>query len=328
MDDSSPAARQTTIRNIVIKHDRYQQIFEGLKSFHYPVDGGLHSVGCLSVLYGDARTGKTLATDHYVRRHPPSIGETGKVLPVVYADMPMEGLGGPRAILEQLAEGLQMPPPTKINNPTLASRVLETIKDRQVEHIFLDEWDQVFREGHKSLMGFARGLLRKILNLGTVSITCIGLKATYDLLALDGQLTGRGGLPYVSLKPYDWANQEEQASFRLLCDEFDRRLPFAERSGLGRKDFAQRLHWVSDGNIGRLKMMIEAAALAINDDSSRIEPTHFANAYEMRKRPGQSYNPFRDPIASAPKPETDTPIKPVQPSAGELFAKSKRKSQR
>src|SRR5690606_36467717 len=106
-------------------------------------------------------------------------------------------------------------------------------------------------------------------------------------------LTARGGLPYLALRPYDWKNVDEQASFRLLCDEFDRALPFDERSGLGSVDIAERLHWVSDGNIGRLRVTIEAAAAyAINEGSARIELAHFAYAYEARKPPGSTFNPF------------------------------------
>lgn len=324
MDDLSPAGRQAVIKAIVIKHDRYRETIEGLRTFHHPVKGGLHSTGCLSALIGDARTGKSFATDRYVKQHPPSLGERGKIIPVVYADMPIEGVGGPRAILEHLAEALDMPPPTKTNNPTLVNRVLQTIVDRQVEHIFLDEWDQVFREGGKSLMGFGRGLIRKILNLNTVSVTCIGLTATYDLLRKDGQLTGRGGLPYIALKPYDWRNGEEQTSFRLLCDEFDRALPFNQRSGLGAVEFAERLHWTSDGNIGRLRMMIEAAAaLAINEGSDRIETSHFAEAYEVRKPPKTSFNPFIDSISKAPKPAPAGPPKAREPSVSDMFSKAR-----
>lgn len=324
MDDRSPAARQAAMRNITIKHDRYREVIEGLRQFHHPVKGGFHSTGCLSALIGDSRTGKTFATRRYVEQHPETLGDTGRIMPVVYADMPIEGVGGPRAILENLAEALGMPPPTKINNPTLVNRVLGTIVDRQVQHIFLDEWDQVFREGGKSLMGFGRGLIRKILNLNTVSITCIGLRATYDLLRVDGQLTARGGLPYLALRPYDWKNVDERASFRLLCDEFDLALPFDERSALGSVDTAERLHWVSDGNIGRLRMMIEAAAAsAINEATDRIELAHFADAYEARKPPGTTFNPFIDNMSRAPKP---VPLKsPASraPSVSDIFTKTR-----
>lgn len=324
MDDLSPAGRQAVIKAIVIKHDRYRETIEGLRAFHHPVKGGLHSTGCLSALIGDARTGKSFATDRYVRQHPPKLGERGKIMPVVYADMPIEGVGGPRAILEHLADALDMPPPTKINNPTLVNRVLQTIVDRQVEHIFLDEWDQVFREGGKSLMGFGRGLIRKILNLNTVSVTCIGLIATYELLRKDGQLTGRGGLPYIALRPYNWANHDEKSSFRLLCDEFDRALPFNQRSDLGALDFAERLHWISDGNIGRLRVMIEAAAaLAINEGSDRIERTHFADAYEVRKPLKTRFNPFVDNMSKAPKPAPAEPSRSREPSVSDMFSKAR-----
>jgi hypothetical protein len=70
-------------------------------------------------------------------------------------------------------------------------------------------------------------------------------------------------------------------------------LPFNQASGLARLDLAQRLFWVSRGNIGRLTNAIYFAGCeALNDDASCIEQEHFARAYERRKAWGTTFNPF------------------------------------
>lgn len=301
-DLGTTAERQAQIRSIVVEHDGYRAAFDSLAQFHRPVNGGLHSVGSLSVLLGDSRTGKTFATKRYAKQFPETIGEAGLITPVLYVDMPMEGSGGPRAILESLAAALHLPITLRMNNPMIITAILRAIVDRGVEHLLLDEWDQVFRENDRRLTGFGRGLLRKILNLGTSSVTCIGLHPTYDLMKVDEQLTGRGGLPYRVLRPYSWESIDERQSFRVLCDAFDRQMPFAEQAGLGKLGLAERLFWVTQGNIGRLKVMLEAAAaLAINDEAPRIEMEHFADAYEQRKPPGTAFNPFLHDMSQAPK---------------------------
>lgn len=302
MTDRSPAERQSLIRSIVIEHDRFSETVDAIGRFHMPVRGGLHSVGCLSAVIGDSRAGKSFAADRYSRRFPAVIGPAGMETPVLYVDMPMKGAGGPRAILECLAQALELPVTGRMNNPTIIANIQTAIVNRRVQHLILDEWDQVFRQSSPALLGFARGLLRKILNLRTASVTCIGLHATYELLRADEQLLGRGGLPHHVVRPYRWGNVEERGAFRLLCDCFDQQLPFNERAGLGRTGFAERLAWWSEGNIGRLKVIIEAAsALAINDGSSRVDLHHFADAYDERKAPGTPFNPFQHEMSRAPK---------------------------
>ena len=319
----TPAARQLHISNIVIEHTRFLEAFDGLGEFHFPVKGGLPSAGRIGALYGDSRAGKTFATKRYAKQFPVLAGETGLIMPVVYADMPMEGGGGARAILEALASALEIPLSLKMNNPALTNLILKSLVDRKVELLLLDEFEQVFRKTDGRLAGFGRGLIRKIANLGTLSIMCVGLEDTYDLLRKDPQVEGRGGLPYWYVRPYTWDSVEEQMEFRLLCDEFDRQLPFNNRSGLKTKELAYRLHWVTNGNIGRLKGLIEAAgALAINEEASRIEVDHFAYAYERRKPPGTPFNPFRDDMSKAPKPAADEKAGKIKSgTATQVFSK-------
>lgn len=92
--------------------------------------------------------------------------------------------------------------------------------------LLLDEFQEVFRDDNKRLLSFGRGLVRKILNLRTLNVICIGLVETYRLMQSDEQLTGRGGLPYRMLRPYSWDSEEERACFRLLT-------PSAVRSCVG-----------------------------------------------------------------------------------------------
>ncbi|WP_457940827.1 hypothetical protein [Mesorhizobium sp. 10J20-29] len=150
-------------------------------------------------------------------------------------------------------------------------------------------------------------LIRKILNLEKASIICIGLPETYGLLSGDKQLVGRGGLPYVFLRPYSWDSAEERMSFRLLCDHFDKGMPFLKKSGLGDTAVAEQLHWVSEGIIGLLKnFLFLAGTEAINDGSDAINASHLALAYDWIKPPQTSFNPFRDDWSKKPKPANDS----------------------
>jgi len=313
--------RQHQIQSIVIEHDRFLEAVEGLKSFHYPVRGGVHARGCVSALIGDSRAGKTFAVKRYARSFPKRIGNSGIIQPVVYVDMPMEGCGGQRGVLESIANALEVPFSLRMTNPLLKDAIIKALQVQQVELLIFDEFDQVFRENDKRLLGFARGLIRKLLDIGTLGIVCVGLPPTYKLLHNDGQLVGRGGLPYRLLRPYNWDNVEERGAFRLLCDVFDQHLPFEERSGLSSVDLAYRLYGASDGNVGRLKGYIDAAAYcAMNDDAACIERRHFIQAYDERRELGQNFNWFRDDPNQAPSPKSTAGVK--SGSISKVFSKA------
>lgn len=323
--DLTPAERQLRIRNIVVEHDRFLETIETLEEFHYPVKGGVHAVGSVSALIGDSRTGKSFAARKYAKRFPVQTGEAGLLMPVVSVDMPMEGGGGARAILEAIASALRVPFSLRITNPALREMILTALVDRRVELLLLDEFEQVFRDNDRRLVGFGRGLIRKILDLGTLSVVCIGLPATYRIMRDDPQLLGRGGLPYRVLRPYNWDSEEERRAFRLLCREFDKHLPFEESSNLSSHDIAGRLFYATQGNIGLLKIMLESAgAIAINTEALRIELEHFAEAYERRRPPGSSSsNPFRDDFPKTQPKPFDGEAKVKRGNAAHKFSKKR-----
>ncbi len=305
----TPAQRQQIIRDIVIEHTRYVDAIEALSQFHYPVKGGLPAKGTVSLLIGESRTGKSFAAKKYARRFPEQVGEVGKIKPLVYVDMPMESGGGARAILEAFAAPLEIPFSKRLNNPGLTAAILQGSQRQRVDMFVLDEFDQVFRKNDKNLIGLGRGLIRKIVDTGA-SVTVIGLEPTYDLLKADPQIVGRGLLPRYELKPYRWSFLEERDEFRALCNAFDAELPFQQKSKLASIDLAHRLFWATDGNIGRLKSLIDAAAFhAINDDSSHIDQDHFALAFDVRKDLGTTFNPFVDDLSRAPKRTTASAVK-------------------
>jgi len=314
--------RQHQIQSIVIEHDRFQEVVDGLSSFHYPVRGGVHARGSVSALFGDSRAGKTFAVKRYVRRFPKKVGEGGIIQPVVYVDMPMEGCGGQRGILESIANALEVRVSLRMTNPALKDAIMEALKDQKVELLIFDEFDQVFRENDSRLLGFARGFIRKLLDIGTFGIVCVGLPDTYKLLRQDEQLLYRGGLPYRHLRAYNRNVAEEWDAFRLLCDTFDEHLPFEERSGLSRRELADCLYGATDGNVGRLKGLIDAAAWrAINDDAVCIERKHFAQAYHERKDPENNFNWFTDDLKLAPAKKSKARVK--SGSASHVYSKAR-----
>jgi hypothetical protein len=291
--------RQMLIKNIFIKHDRFKDAWNFLKRAHYPVDGGRPDFGCISTLVGESRAGKTSVATRYMQDHPPSVFDGGMAYPVLYVNIPIDGQ---RALLGFIADALGLKYSLRINNPTLLLKIMKALVDQKVELLIFDEVNTVVAADNKRALVYSLDLLRKLLDSCQLNIVCIGLSETYGLLASDPQITGRGGLPYQIVRPYTWENEEERKLFRLLCHEFDLRLPFNQRSNLQDNWFSHRLYYSSRGGIvGRLRdFLYSAGCLAINDGTEAVESRHFAEAYEKIKPWGQTFNPWLHDLAQAP----------------------------
>ncbi|TPI22536.1 TniB family NTP-binding protein [Mesorhizobium sp. B4-1-1] len=305
------AERQSILKKLIINHDRLVDGMEALARFHMPVKGGIHDTGCVSAIVGDSRTGKSFAASAYVRRFPPAEGEKGMIFPVLLVET--APTGGMRPVLENLANALGMLHSQRMNNALLTNNILEGLKYHQVQLLIFDEFQDVCDSRNIRLAVDVKRLLRKILNLDTLNIICIGLPETYQILANDKQLVGRGGLQHAHLHPYTWDSDDERKSFRLLCDMFDDGMPFRKKSGLGSVAVAQRLHWVSDGIIGKLKnFLFQAGCLAINDGCEHVTFEHLAMAYSAIKPPKTTFNPFVDDWSLRPVDQTELPLSAAQ----------------
>jgi hypothetical protein len=314
--------RQDLLRKIVVEHESYVQAMDGIKRFHMPVDGGLPDFGSLGVLFGGSRAGKTFATKRYLKQHPQTVGSEGMLMPVVRVDMPAEG--GPAAILGAIAAALGLLVTPRMSNQTVFAAISRAAVRAKTELMIFDEAEQFSRTDASRLLVYVRDLLRKLLDIGTFNILCVGLESTYDVLQSDPRLVGRGLLPYTRLMPYSWASRDGQIAFRLLCHGFDELLPFDERSGLEEADVAVRLHWASEGNIGRLHDLIYyGGCIALNHQAGRIGLEHLAQAYDVRRPHGDAYNPFEGDFDNVPRRTSVEPKKAKGPKfSNDIFGKS------
>jgi Bacterial TniB protein len=315
----SVGERQMLMKVIFIEHDRFRDAWQAIRRSHYPVDGGQPDYGSISVIAGESRAGKTSVALRYMKDHPPTITNDGMIYPVLYVNIPIDGQ---RALLGFIADALGIKYSLRINNPTLQMMILKGLRDQKVEMLIFDEVNTIYATENRRTVVYTLNLFRKIVDHCKLNIVCIGLEETYELLAADPQLTGRGGLPYQIVRPYSWDCEDERKLFRLLCDEFDRKLPFNQRSNLQSSWFAQRLFYSSKGGIiGRLSdFLYRAGCLAINDGSDAIEVRHFAEAYERIKERGTEYNPWIHDPSLAPK-EVSASVTRSGRSPRELFSK-------
>lgn len=298
--DEPVGQRQDLMKKIMVEHSSYQEAINGIRRFHRPVDGGVPDAGSLGLLIGDSRTGKTFAAKRYVKEFANTAGPEGMVMPVVRVDMPADG--GPAAILAAIAGELGLLVTQRMTNQMVFAAIKRALGRAKTELLILDEAEQFARPDAKRLLAYVRDLLRKLLDIGTFNILCVGLEKTYDVLQSDPRLVGRGLLPYTRLAPYEWGSREGRNAFRLLCQGFDQYLPFDEMAELASTDIALRLYTASQGNVGRLHDMIYfGGCVALNRQANRLELSHLAEAYDIRRPYNDPFNPFRDNIENKPR---------------------------
>jgi hypothetical protein len=316
---AKPASeRQLIMKNLFVGHDRFETATAAVARFHMPVKDGLPDTGSLFVLAGDPRTGKSFALKRYARGFPADLtGTEGIVRPVAYVDLPV---GCNKAgFVTAVAGVLNAGDVTRMKVDALFGNVLNALVRQKVQLLILDEVQEAFTTARPGALKDCQGLVRKILNLGTLNVAAAGLVETYRIMAADRQLKGRGGLPHHIMLPYSWESEEERGLFRLLCAEIDSRLPFATKSALGSKWYAARLYWVSDGIIGQLKdFVFMAGCRALNDGAERVEVGHFADAWDEIRPVGMTFNPFRDDIDQAPArvAQPKPTLQPKDPAQG------------
>jgi hypothetical protein len=284
------------------------EAFNFIKRRHYPVIGGSPDYGKISTLIGESRAGKSAVAKKYLQEFPPSVGPCGMNRPVLYVMIPTDT---ERALLSAICNAMGMKPTLRMSNPVLWTNIESALPQQKVELLLFDEVNTVVADGKKQSVTFSLNIFRKLTDLCHINIVCIGLEETYQILASDPQIRGRGGLRCHVVRPYSWDNEEERRLFRLLCDEFDHRLPFDDRSNLASPWTAHRLFYSSRGGvIGQLSdFLFDAGSLALNEGATAIAVRHFAQVYEDLKGPGSTFNPWTcEDMSRAPKLEKANPF--------------------
>lgn len=315
--NSTIGERQLQMKKIFIEHDRFKDARSFIARAHYPAEGGVPDFGTISVLAGESRAGKTSVAKQYLKAFPVRIGEGGVISPVVYVNIPIDGH---RALLCHIANALGLKYSQRVNTPTLLTMIKAGLMDQAVELLIFDEVNKMVAVDNHRGMIYTLHLFRTLVDECNLNIVCIGLEETYELLSGDDQVTGRGGLPSHIVKPYSWQSEDERLLFRLLCDEFDSRLPFNTKANLQSGWFAHRLFYTSKGGyIGRLSnFLYRAGCLALNDGSDGVEVRHLAQAFESIKEPQIEFNPWVHDISKAPPIKPDKPTQPAK-SARDAF---------
>lgn len=246
---------------------------------------------CL-LITGNYGTGKTSISQSYIKQHQKviSLEQTTKKA-ILFGSIP-----SPTRIntfLESMLAHLGDPFPVRGTIGNKQYRLVNLIKDSEVELIMLDEFQHfVHKENHKVNHDVA-DCFKSIINETKVPVVLLGLDESERVFSVNGQLKRRFSFRH-HLTDFNCRNQKTTDEFRILLYQIDKALPFEKLSGLQEVDMWEKFESATKGNMNALMKIIRTAAVAaIEDGDECIKEQRFREAFELHSFILHGKNPFK-----------------------------------
>ena len=191
-------------------------------------------------------------------------------------------------------------------------RALKAIEELNLDFLAFEEFHRLISTKTDKVDVDVANMVTGILNKRLCPLVLIGDPEAYRVInSLGNQFLGQRCMPAFDFEAYDWGIDQDRADFRGIMHAIDLELGFAQRSGLGRVDTAQRIYAHCRGRV-RLAadLVAEARRLTRKRGLPCLNHEVLALAVDrfMVHRPGRPENPFRtleppvvDPASSFPE---------------------------
>jgi type II secretory pathway predicted ATPase ExeA len=249
---------------------------------------------------GDSGVGKTAIIMRYVGRFPPRSDEHGEIRPVVLVEAPNRG--GTKPLAEAILTVLGDQKPSRGTEAEMVGRLVHYLKEQKTELLIIDEAQHLV--SRKNLHD-AADFFKSLLNRSCCPILFVGKPNAQELIMADEQLERRSE-PAIELMPFDWADANDQLTFRRLLKGFEKLLPAGMTScGLSKDWVAARLHKATHGVVGLVAQLLRhALSLAMRQPAQGLTVDVLRRAFDQlqRQRPHskRQVNPFLAPQVAPP----------------------------
>ncbi len=222
--------------------------------------------------------GKTTVATSYVAKFPRRVTERGTVIRVLTSVVP--AIPGVKSIATRLLYDLGVPNPSQGSIDNQTYRLFESLADRGVEMIILDEIQHVYRIDRRQAQIAVDWLKSLVVHTG-VPMVAMGTPESDDILHANDQFARR--FSRMILEPFGWGPEEQENEFRTFLGFLDEMLPLDSRSGLSSRGTALRIHHATKGVVGDVMVLVrKAAILALQEGAEKITLDHLTNVYEER----------------------------------------------
>ncbi|WP_282066405.1 TniB family NTP-binding protein [Vibrio rotiferianus] len=279
------------VKNIFINNPQIKEIFDDISDCREFSDGK-HEPECMIVV-GDTGAGKTTIINKYLAQNPRTETNEGAVIPILSTSLPPNAT--PITASEQLLSDLGDPFAfSRGNDPVkIAKEVADLMKSCEVELIIIDEFQHMIDRKKKEVLHSAADWLKMLIVRSKIPVVLFGMPYSVVILEANRQLAGRFELQH-KLEPFRLNNKSNRALYKTFLVMLDNALPFKESSDLATTDMMKRIYAFSDGNLRRIRRLINRASrYAQIANSSKILLSHFAKAApKISKSACEEQNPF------------------------------------
>lgn len=205
------------------------------------------------MVIGDTNNGKTRILNRFLKDHPPSQNYGGEkiIAPVVGIEAPPgpSDTGLYSEILKQLYESI----PPKQSPDSMRDRVCEILQKVQTKVLVIDELHNILAGASKKQQ-LMLNAIKYLSNTLKISIIGGGTDDLIRAMLVDSQLSNR----FTPQKLPLWREGEE---FETLLDSYEYILPLKKASDLSSPRLANKILAMSEGTIGEISSLINAAAI-------------------------------------------------------------------
>lgn len=279
------------VKQIFIQNPKITDIIDDISDCREFSDG-IHEPDCMIVV-GDTGAGKTTLIDKYLAKNPRSETNDGSIIPILSTSLPPNAT--PITASEQLLSDLGDPLAfSRGNDPVkIAKEISDLMKLCGVELIIIDEFQHMIDRKNKQILHSAADWLKMLIVRSKIPVVLFGMPYSVLILEANNQLAGRFELQH-TLEPFRLNNKENRIMYKTFLAMLDEALPFHESSDLAAPDMMKRIYAFSQGNLRRIRKLINRSSrLALRDNSNKILLEHFAKAAPKVSRTAcEKQNPF------------------------------------
>lgn len=281
--------RQWMIDNLIVKYAVFNKGFDMLKTNHLPVEDGDHGKGTVGAMLGTSRTGKSAICRYYAAQFPATYDDEGEIFPVVHMTASVR--------MTQMEFAHELNRLTACRHGSIKGGVgayvnsaLLRLLTVRTQLLIIDDAQYLFFDRPDNGAAMFK-LVKTIVDYGELAVMLVGEERIVDYVhsidAFENRSFNADVLQCLS------ASADDLLRFSKLLGSIDRRLPFANLSGLDDKYLAEHLYRYSRGQIGRVMNILRPAAyLALNDGSSRILVEHLQKVVATRLKKGDDFDYF------------------------------------
>ncbi len=223
---------------------------------------------CMMIV-GRSNNGKSHILERFAEEYPADDNRAGEN--VVASVMLMETPPRPddAELYRQILRQLNRYHKTNRDRGELRAVVVNLLRAIEIKVLVLDEVSYALASTPGQREAFFNGL-RYLTNELRISIVCAGTEKALQLINADPQISSRFQVEALPL----WKADRE---FRLLLANFEQVIPLKEASELSAKGLSLEIHARSDGTIGSVSELLNAAAIwAIERGQERIDSAAIA----------------------------------------------------